>query len=107
MSFFTATALLVPFLGLCSAGHHTKSTSTTTVTTVTTHSSSTSTTGLTTATGTGVPAGFEPGVKWQIEIQDPVDPRGGLQPSDAKVIDVDLFQASMDLTLIPALHVSN
>lgn len=56
--------------------------------------------------GSSVPAGFEPGVKWQIAIQDPVDPRGGLQPADAKVLDVDLFLASKDPTLIPALHVS-
>lgn len=49
---------------------------------------------------------FKPGAKWQIAIQDPVDPRGGLQPSDAKVVDVDLFLASKDPTLIPTLHVS-
>lgn len=122
MPFFTATALLIPFLGLCNAvpfitstvtHNHAKSTSS--VTTVyTTHVHSTSSTStassvLSTAAASvsGVPAGFEPGVKWQIEIQDPVDPRGGLRPSDAKVVDVDLFQASKDLTLIPALHVSN
>lgn len=55
---------------------------------------------------TGVPKGFEPGVKWQIAIQDPIDVRGGIQPADAKVIDVDLFLASKDPTLIPSLHVS-
>lgn len=49
---------------------------------------------------------FKPGAKWQIAIQDPVDPRGGLQPADAKVVDVDLFLASKDPTLIPTLHVS-
>lgn len=49
---------------------------------------------------------FKPGVKWQIAIQDPVDPRGGLQPADARVVDVDLFLASKDPTLIPTLHVS-
>lgn len=53
-----------------------------------------------------VPAGFKPGVKWQIAIQDPVDIRGGLEPLDAKVMDVDLFLASKDHTLIPGLHVS-
>lgn len=49
---------------------------------------------------------FKPGAKWQIAIQDPVDPRGGLQPADAQVVDVDLFLASKDPTLIPTLHVS-
>ncbi|KAL1873956.1 hypothetical protein Daus18300_003829 [Diaporthe australafricana] len=54
--------------------------------------------------GAQIPGGFEPGVKWQINIQNPVDPRAGMQPADAKVIDVDLFHASMDPTLIPTLH---
>lgn len=48
---------------------------------------------------------FKPGAKWQIAIQDPVDPRGGLQPADANVVDVDLFLASKDTSLIPTLHV--
>lgn len=106
MSSFTATVLLlVPFLGFCNAAlipsivpHLARSTH------AATHSSSVPTASLTSTSGTGIPAGFEPGVKWQIEIQDPIDPRGGIQPSDAKVIDVDLFQASKDPTLIPALH---
>jgi hypothetical protein len=55
--------------------------------------------------GSKIPDAFKPGVKWQIEIQNPVDPRAGLQPPDAKVIDVDLFHASKDPTLIPMLHV--
>ncbi|KUI72431.1 hypothetical protein VM1G_07610 [Cytospora mali] len=98
MSLFTATVLLTPFLSLCNAACIPISS------TVSHHARSSSTASLNATPGTGIPAGFEPGVKWQIEIQDPVDPRGGLQPSDAKVIDVDLFQASKDLTLIPALH---
>lgn len=52
------------------------------------------------------PDGFKPGAKWQIAIQDPIDPRGGIKPADATVVDVDLFLASKDPTLIPALHVS-
>lgn len=60
----------------------------------------------TTASSGGAPDGFVPGVKWQIAIQDPVDIRGGLEPLDAKVVDIDLFMASKDPTLIPALHVS-
>lgn len=88
MSAFTATALLIHFLSFCYAGSVSSS--------VLQNASSEA----------GIPAAFQPGVKWQIEIQDPVDLRGGLEPSDAKVVDVDLFQASKDLTLIPALHVS-
>lgn len=57
-------------------------------------------------TSPGLIEHFKPGAKWQIAIQDPVDPRGGLQPADAKVVDVDLFLASKDPTLIPTLHVS-
>lgn len=55
--------------------------------------------------GSKIPDSFQPGVKWQINIQNPVDPRAGLQPADAKVIDIDLFHASKDPTVIPALHV--
>lgn len=65
----------------------------------------TSSTAQNTTSGTSIIDGFKPGAKWQIAIQDPVDPRGGIQPSDASVVDVDLFLASKDPTLIPALHV--
>lgn len=69
-------------------------------------SSSTSAAAQSISAAANAPAGFVPGVKWQIQIQDPVDMRGGMLPSDAKVVDVDLFMASKDATLIPALHVS-
>lgn len=69
------------------------------------------TTPLASSSSTGaasqVPEGFKPGAKWQIAIQDPVDMRGGLQPADATVVDIDLFLASKDSTVIPALHVSS
>jgi hypothetical protein len=37
---------------------------------------------------------WKPGVKWQIEIQSPLDPNQPLIPDDAVVWDIDLFQAA-------------
>lgn len=65
----------------------------------------TSTTSQNTTSGSSIIDGFKPGAKWQIAIQDPIDPRGGIQPVDANIVDVDLFLASKDSSLIPTLHV--
>ncbi|KAI3401083.1 hypothetical protein diail_228 [Diaporthe ilicicola] len=106
MPSFTATVLLFPLLGLCSAkclpaALPQKSTS---AAAAATDASSVPVVSQNATAGAKIPGGFEPGVKWQINIQNPVDPRAGIQPADAKVIDVDLFQASKDPTLIPTLH---
>lgn len=51
-----------------------------------------------------VPSGFTPGVKWQIEIQTPLATSGTLQPSDALVWDIDLYQAASNPRIIPYIR---
>ncbi|KAK2608039.1 hypothetical protein N8I77_006676 [Diaporthe amygdali] len=104
MPSFTATVLFFPLLGLCSAKCIPATVPQVTSPPAANESSSVPAVGQNATSATKTPNGFEPGVKWQINIQNPVDPRAGLQPADAKVIDVDLFQASKDPTLIPTLH---
>ena len=55
---------------------------------------------------TAVPPGFAPGVKWQIEINEPIDNRNGVQLNGAKVLDLDLFHASKSPGFIDSLRVS-
>lgn len=114
MPSFAATVLFLPLLGLCSAKclpakvpQDVTSSSSPAVTSppAADQGSSVPVVSQNATSGSKIPDGFQPGVKWQIEIQNPVDPQAGLQPADAKVIDIDLFQASKDPTVIPALHV--
>lgn len=118
MPSFAATVLFLPLLGLCSAKclpakvpqDVTSPTAVASSPAVTSapaanEGSSVPVAGQNATSGSKIPDEFKPGVKWQINIQNPVDPRAGLQPADAKVIDIDLFHASKDPTVIPALHV--
>lgn len=117
MPSFAATVLFLPLLGLCSAKclpakvpqDVTSPTAVASSPAVTSapaanEGSSVPVAGQNATSGSKIPDEFKPGVKWQINIQNPVDPRAGLQPADAKVIDIDLFHASKDPTVIPALH---
>lgn len=115
MPSFAATVLFLPLLGLCSAKclpHAVPQASSSpsaasagpSISPIANDGASVPPAGQNATSGSKIPDSFKPGVKWQIEIQNPVDPRVGLQPSDAKVIDVDLFHASKDPTLIPTLH---
>ncbi|KAK8113250.1 extracellular protein [Apiospora sp. TS-2023a] len=56
-----------------------------------------------------VPAYFRPGVKWQIEIQDPImvpPSPDSVIPADAKVWDIDLLK-SIEYNVIPRLRAAN
>lgn len=113
MPSFAATVLFLPLLGLCSAKclpakvpqDVTSPPAANQASSAASEASPVPVVSQNATSGSKIPDGFQPGVKWQIEIQNPVDPSAGLQPADAKVIDIDLFQASKDPTLIPALHV--
>jgi hypothetical protein len=117
MPSFAATVLFLPLLGLCSAKclprplpqvpspPNAAAAAPSSTSPVASGASSVPPAAQNATSGSKIPDSFKPGVKWQIEIQNPVDPRAGLQPPDAKVIDVDLFHASKDPTLIPTLHV--
>lgn len=52
-----------------------------------------------------VPPGFTPGVKWQIEIQKPLDTAAAPIPTDARVWDIDLYHAQRHPNMIQYLHV--
>lgn len=52
------------------------------------------------------PAGFDVGVKWQIEIQNTVDITKPLNPTDALVWDVDLYHVARNPGIIDYLRVS-
>lgn len=116
MPSFAATVLFLPLLGLCSAkclphpvpqpsSSPSAASTAPSTSSIANEGASVPPAGKNATSGGKIPDSFKPGVKWQIEIQNPVDPRVGLQPPDAKVIDVDLFHASKDPTLIPTLHV--
>lgn len=124
MPSFAATVLFLPLLGLCSAKCLPAKVPQVSASPAANEASSVPAVGQTSdsppaasedssvpvvsqnaTSGSKIPGEFKPGVKWQINIQNPVDPRAGLQPADAKVIDIDLFHASKDPTVIPALHV--
>lgn len=116
MPSFAATVLFLPLLGFCSAkclphavpqasSSPSAANAASSTSPIASEAASVPPAGQNATSGSKIPDTFKPGVKWQIEIQNPVDPRAGLQPPDAKVIDVDLFHASKDPTLIPALHV--
>ena len=51
------------------------------------------------------PPGFVPGVKWQIEINEPIDNRTGVQLNGAKVLDLDLYHAYKAPGFIDSLRV--
>ncbi|POS75674.1 hypothetical protein DHEL01_v205943 [Diaporthe helianthi] len=115
MPSFAATVLFLPLLGLCSAkclphavpkasSSPSAASAAPSTSPIANEGASVPPEGQNATSGSKIPDGFKPGVKWQIEIQNPVDPRVGLQPPDAKVIDVDLFHASKDPTLIPKFH---
>jgi hypothetical protein len=50
-----------------------------------------------------LPAIWEPGVKWQIVLQAPIDITKPLQPADARVWDIDYFHALAHPNIIPHL----
>jgi len=50
-----------------------------------------------------LPSSWKPGVPWQIVEQDPIDVKAPLQPTAAKVWDIDLFHASNNPEIIPFL----
>lgn len=54
-----------------------------------------------------VPPGFEPGVKWQIDIQHSLDTSAPLVPTDAPVWDLDLYFISRNPDTVNYLRVSD
>jgi hypothetical protein len=54
-----------------------------------------------------VPPGFEPGVKWQIDIQHALDTSAPLVPADAPVWDLDLYFISRNPDTVTYLRVSS
>ncbi|KAK3389935.1 glycoside hydrolase superfamily [Podospora didyma] len=52
------------------------------------------------APSTKTPPGFVPGVKWQIEIQNPLSAKSALAPTDALVWDIDLYHVERNPAII-------
>ncbi|KAK3901559.1 glycoside hydrolase superfamily [Staphylotrichum tortipilum] len=54
-----------------------------------------------------VPPEFKVGVKWQIEIQNTLDPIAPIQPTDAVVWDLDLYHIARTPAVVDHLRTSN
>lgn len=54
-----------------------------------------------------VPPAFEVGVKWQIIIQNTIDIKTPLQPSDAVVWDLDLYHVARNPGIVEYLRVGH
>lgn len=52
-----------------------------------------------------VPPNFEVGVKWQIIIQNTIDIKAPLQPTDAVVWDLDLYHVARNPGIVDYLRV--
>lgn len=52
-----------------------------------------------------VPSNFVPGVKWQIIIQNTLDPVAAVNPSDAVVWDLDLYHIARTPEIVSHLRV--
>jgi hypothetical protein len=55
----------------------------------------------------GLPSTWQPGVKWQIVIDDPIDINKPLEPADVRVWVIDYFHAEQNREIIPFLKAAH